>query len=58
MEILDIMKFEIHFSVGDYEDYFIAEGETISDVKSVAKRETEARGLDEKKNNLWSKEIT
>ena len=52
------MKFEIHFSVGDYEDYFIAEGETISDVKSVAKRETEARGLDEKKNNLWSKEIT
>lgn len=52
------MKFEIHFSVGEYNDYFIIEGETIEDIKAVAERETSARGLTEQKNNLWSREIT
>jgi hypothetical protein len=52
------MKFEIHFSVQEWEDYFIVEGDTIEEIKEIAKRETDARGLDEKRNNLWSKEIT
>ena len=52
------MKFEIHFSIGDYDDYFIVEGETIEDIKAIAKRETSARGLTEDNNNLWSREIT
>lgn len=49
--------FEIHFSVGDYEDYFIVSGETIPEAIKEAKRETDSRGLSEEKNNLWSKEI-
>ena len=51
------MKFEIHFMVGDYEDFFIVEGETIEEIIGIAKRETDARGLDETINNLWSKKI-
>jgi len=50
------MKFEIHFTVGDYEDYFIVDGETIEEICAIAKRETDARGLDEKINNLYSVE--
>ena len=46
------MKFEIHYSIGDYEDYLIVEGDTISDIIKEAKRETESRGLEEHKNNL------
>ena len=51
------MKFEIHFTVGEYEDYFIVEGETIEEICMMAKRKTDARNLDEKINNLYSVEI-
>jgi len=51
------MKFEIHFEVGDYKDYFIVEGETMEDIIASASRETDARGLTEERNNLWSKEL-
>jgi len=52
-----IMKFKIHFEVGDYTDFFVVEGETIENVKEIAKKETESRGLDEQKNNLWSEKL-
>jgi len=51
------MKFEIHFEVDGYEDYFIIEGEDIEEIKSKAVSETDRRGLSEIKNNLWSREI-
>jgi hypothetical protein len=51
------MKFEIHFSVGDYEDYFVIEADTIDVIRIMAKNETDARGLTEEKNHLWSREI-
>lgn len=51
------MKFEIHYSVGDYEDYIVIEGDTIEEIKEIAQRETNARGLTEEKNHLWSREI-
>lgn len=51
------MKFKIHFSIGDYDDYFVVEGETIDEIKEKAKYETDRRGLSEEKNNLWSEEI-
>ena len=51
------MKFEIHFEIGDFEDYFIVEGDTIEEIRIKAKRETEKRGLQEKKNNLYSVEL-
>jgi hypothetical protein len=51
------MKFKIHFEVGDFLDFFVVEGETIEKIKEIAKKETESRGLDEQKNNLWSEEL-
>ncbi len=52
------MKFKIYFSVGEHDDYFIVEGETIEDIRAAAERETSARGLTEEKNYLWSCEVT
>jgi hypothetical protein len=51
------MKFEIHFSIDDYEDYFVVEGDTIEEIKTIAKSETDKRNLNEEKNNLYSIEI-
>jgi len=51
------MKFRIHFEIGEYQDFIDIEGETIEDVKEIAKTETERRGLDEQKNNLWSEKL-
>jgi len=51
------MKFEIHFEIGEYEDYFIVDGNTIEEIRKTVKQETDRRGLDEKKNNLYSIEL-
>jgi hypothetical protein len=51
------MKFEIHYSIGDYDDSLIIEGDTIEEIRGRAKIETDRRGLTEDKNNLWSREI-
>lgn len=51
------MKFEINYSIGDYNDLFTIEGDTINDIKRKAKVETDKRGLTEIENNLWSREI-
>jgi len=51
------MKFKIHFEIGEYEDFFVVEGETIKEIQEITKQETDKRGLDEQKNNLWSEEI-
>jgi hypothetical protein len=51
------MKFKIYFTVGDYEDYVIIEGDTIDDIRDKADRFAESRNLDVKKNNFHSVEI-
>jgi len=51
------MKFEIHYTIEDHEDHLIIEGESIEEIRGLAKIETERRGLTEEKNNLWSKPI-
>jgi hypothetical protein len=52
------MKFRIHFEIGEYQDYIDIEGETIEEIKEIAKSETDKRGLDEVKNNLWSEQLS
>jgi len=52
-----IMKFRIHFEIGEYQDFIDIEGETFEEIKETAKTETDRRGLDELKNNLWSEEL-
>jgi hypothetical protein len=51
------MTFKIHFTVNDVEDYIIISGETIDEIKLKAKQQTDMRGLEEIKNNLWSEEV-
>lgn len=51
------MKFRIHYEIDGFQDCVDIEGEDIDDIKGKAKHETEKRGLDEVKNNLWSEEI-
>jgi hypothetical protein len=46
------MKFKIHFEIGEYEDSLIIEGDSIEEIRELAKRETDSRGLDEERNNL------
>jgi hypothetical protein len=51
------MKFEIHYTIKDYNDFFIVEADTIEEIREKAKIETDKRGLDEVKNDLWSVEL-
>lgn len=51
------MKFKIHFTIEDFEDYLIVEGNTIKECREKTKIETDKRGLQEEKNNLWSEQI-
>lgn len=51
------MKFKIHFSIGDYEDYFIVEGDSWKEIKKACKAEVDSRGLSVDKNNIWSEQI-
>lgn len=52
-----MLKFRIHFEVGEYQDSIDIEGKTIEEIKKIAKSETDKRGLDEVKNNLWSEKL-
>lgn len=47
------MKFEIHFTVNDYEDCVVVEGDTIEEIGARAKAEVAKRGG----TDPWSKEI-
>jgi hypothetical protein len=51
------MKFKIHFTVREYEYYFIVSGNTLKDAQDEAHKQTTLRGLTEAKNGLWSEEI-
>ena len=51
------MKYRIHFTIDEYEDYFDIEGETIEELRIIAAREEAKRGLTEHKNNLWSEKL-
>ena len=51
------MKFKIHWTVDNFEDDIIIEGEDIQEIKEKADCETNKRGLDQIKNHLWSEEL-
>jgi len=48
-----VMKFRIHNR--KYEDYIVIEGETIEEIKEIAKHETGVRGWEDK--DMWSYQI-
>lgn len=52
------MKFRINYTIGEYDDSFIVEGETIEEIKAISAVEEEKRGLDPKKNNMWSEQLS
>lgn len=51
------LKFRIHYEIEDWKDHIDIGGETIEDIKEIANKELEKRGLDVVKNNVWSEEI-
>lgn len=51
------MIFKIHYNIGDYEDYFLIEGDSIEQIRELSDIEFEKRGLDIKENFLWSEEL-
>ena len=51
------MIFEIHYSIGDYEDFYILEGDNIKEIQGLNTVEMEKRNLDEDKNNCYSIEV-
>ena len=51
------MKFIIHYSVGDTNDSYVLEGDTIEIIQALANTEKIKRGMDEVKNNMWSEEV-
>jgi len=55
------MKFKIHWTIGDWigdwNDEIVVEGDTIEECREQADIETNRRGLDVEKNNLWSEEL-
>lgn len=51
------MKFKIHYSIKDYEDFFIIEGGSIEEIQIKAHEEMIRRGLKEGLNSLWSEEL-
>ncbi len=52
------MKFRIHFEIGEHQDSFDIEADTIEEVREIAKVESDKRGLDCSKNNLWSEQLS
>jgi len=52
------MRYRIHWSIGDYEDSIIIEGDTIEEIKEEAECVVNSRGLDAEKNNFWSEKIS
>lgn len=52
------MTFKIHFTINGTQDYFIVSGETLEEVRIKTKEETNKRGLDQIKNNLYSQDVS
>jgi hypothetical protein len=52
-----MMKERIHWSIGDWEDSIVIEGETEEELNEEADYVVKSRGLDIEKNNLWSEKI-
>ncbi len=52
------MKFKIHFTIDEYEDYFVIEGDTIKEIRTKSDSELKKRGLTLEKNNVYSIEVT
>lgn len=51
------MKFKIHYSGTDWEDYVVIEGEDTREIREKADKWMWERGLDAETNNAWSEEI-
>lgn len=51
------MQVRIHWSIGEYDDSIVVEGDTIEEIREEAEKVVIRRGLDVDKNNLWSEEI-
>lgn len=49
------MIYKICYDNGDYEDYFIVEGETIEEIRLKVSAETSLRGWEEE--NCWSEKL-
>jgi len=51
------MEFRIHYEIDNYEDSIDIEGDTLEEIRAIAKAEKEKRGLDLEKNNMWSERL-
>jgi len=51
------MKVKIHYTIGDYQDYYILAGETVADTREQNEKEMKKRGLDPEKNDMFSEEL-
>lgn len=51
------MRHKIHFTIDEYTDDYVVEGDTIEEVQKANRVEMEKRGLTAEKNNCWSEEI-
>ena len=51
------MEFRIHYEIDNYEDSIDIEGDTLEEIRAIAKAEKENRGLDLEKNNMWSERL-
>lgn len=52
-----MIRFKVHYTILNVEDYIIVEGDTIEEIKKIIKDQMKARGLNPDKNNIWSEEI-
>lgn len=52
-----LMKFKVHYSLEEYDDFFIIEGDELEEIKEKVFKELFVRGVDTEKNNVWSEEL-
>ena len=52
------MKLRINYTIGKHEDSFIVEGETIEEIRDLAKKQLADRGTDAKKADAWSEQLS
>ena len=51
------MEVRINYTIKDYEDSYMINGDTVEDIQRINKQEMAKRGLDSSKNNMWSEEL-
>jgi hypothetical protein len=51
------MKFKINYSIGNHEDSYILEADTIEEIIELNIEEMLKRNLNKEKNNCWSIEL-